>query len=234
MLIAFTDESYSSEMYFQGAFVIDSELLENLNQLILEASEYARGFGVEPGTEFHGHSIMSATKGWEPLGRNFHMKKAIYSHVLRRISNSGGTLIIEGVDITRLNQRYKYPRSPHEITHKGLLDKLDRFAESKGETIQIYSDSVNSEMRLAQLFTLYQIHSTSGLYPRYLKSIIQVQHVDSHLHSGIQIADLCIYLFRRFRDHNESQERTKRDVESMWNILTPTIDSNFQPRIWSP
>lgn len=234
MLIAFTDESYSADRYFQGAFVISSQHLEILNETLAEAGEYARGFGIAPGTEFHGHSIMSATKGWEPLGRNFHMKKAIYSHALRGISKLGGTLIIEGVDIAQLNQRYKYPRSPHEITNKSLLDSLDRYAEANGESIEIYSDSVHSEIRLNQLFSMYQTHSTSGLYPRYLKSIVQVQHVDSQLHSGIQVADLCIYLYRRLKDHNELQARTRRDVQRMWKILTPTLDPHFQPRIWIP
>lgn len=234
MLIAFTDESYSANMYFQGAFVVDSRDIENLNEVLLKASKYAQGFGIEPGVEFHGHSIMSAIKGWQPLERNFRAKKAIYSRALRLIADSGGTLIIEGVDINRLNERYKYPRHAHEITHKNLLDKLDKFAESRGERIQIFSDSVDFEFRLDQLFSVYQEHSTAGFYPRYLRSIIKVEHVDSHLHAGIQIADLCVYLYRRMRDHEESQIRTKRDVEQLWSLLTPAINSNFQPRVWIP
>lgn len=234
MLIAFTDESYSSDRYYQAAFVIESEKIDELNTLIFQAGLYARGFGIEPGVEFHGHSIMNASRGWEPLGRNFSSKKAIYSHVLRRIATSGGTLLIEGVDVKRLNERYSSPQPPHEVTHKNLLDKLDKFADSKGQKIVIYSDRIHLEWRLEQLFNLYQTHSTAGYYPRFLKNILAVKYIDSHEHPGIQIVDLCIFLYRRWSDHSESQERTRRDVVAMWEILKPTLDVNFMPRVWVP
>lgn len=234
MLIAFTDESYSSDRYYQAAFVIESEKIEDLNKLIAEAGLYAQGFGIKPGVEFHGHSIMSASRGWEPLRHKFNAKKAIYSHILRSIAATGGTLIIEGVDVRRLNERYSYPRPPHEVTHRNLLDKLDKFAEFKGQKLAIYSDRIHMEWRLEQLFTLYQIHSTSGYYPRYLKNILDVKYINSHEHSGIQVVDLCIFLYRRWSDHDESQVRTRREVVAMWEILKPTLNENFLPRVWVP
>lgn len=234
MLLAFTDESYSGRRYYQSAFIVEADDLELLELLILEANQYAQGFGVPAGIEYHGHSIMSASKGWEVLGNGFGSKVAIYTDVLQRISRTRGTLIIQGVDINCLNNRYSYPQPPHEITHKNLLDTVDRYAESKNDSVIIYSDQTATEKRLNDLFLLYQIKSTGGPFPRYLRNIVKIEYVESHHHAGIQIADLCVFLFRRLDDHEEVNPKTRKAVEKMWQILNPRIHPNYLPRVWSP
>jgi len=205
-----------------------------LDLLILEANEYAQGFGISPGIEYHGHSIMSAAKGWEALAGNYGAKIAIYKDVLRRISRTRGTLIIQGVDIKLLKNRYSHPQPPHEITHKNLMDAIDRCAESMRDSVIIYSDQIETEERLNNLFTLYQLRSTGGPFPRLLTNIISVEYVESHQHSGIQIADLCVFLYRRMNDHQESNPKTAKEVQKMWQILKPRIHPNYVPRVWAP
>ncbi len=234
MLLAFTDESYSDAHYYQAAFVIDEKSLPALASLISEANTYAQGFGAQAGIEYHGHAIMSAVDGWEFLGNKFRMKSAIYKDVLKRIAQLDATLIIQGVDVKRLNNRYKYPHSPHEVTHKNLMDAVDKYAESKGEKVFIFSDQIDMQVRLEALFIKYQASSTGGWYPRYLANILSIQYVESHIHPGVQIVDLCIYLFRRFDEHIESNRRTRKVVEKMWEILAPIIHKDYQPRVWRP
>jgi hypothetical protein len=61
MLLAFTDESYSEYHYYQAAFIINESDLSLLDALIQEAGQYAMGFGIAAGVEFHGNAIMSAS-----------------------------------------------------------------------------------------------------------------------------------------------------------------------------
>lgn len=234
MLVAFTDESYSSKQYFQCALIVDENQLPSLDSLLLEAHKYSTQFGIDPNVEFHGHSIMSARKGWEPLAQNIRMKLAIYGDLVSRISSLRAVLLIQGVDITRLNARYSDPKSPHEITHKNLLDAIDRYAASVGELVTIYSDQIATQAKLRELFNDYRLNSTQGAFPRYLKNIQDIQYVESHHHSGIQIADLCVFLYRRYRSNEGSDPRTILVVENLWNELTPLINPNYLPRIWSP
>lgn len=234
MLLAFTDESYSDLHYYQAAFIINETDLPLLDSLIEEAGRYAMDFGIAEGVEFHGNAIMSATKGWEPLDRNFRAKSAIFKDVLRRISSLNAVLIIQGVDVKRLNFRYSYPESPHEIKHKNLMDAIDRFAEHKGEKVSIYSDQIDTQERLKMLFSHYQLLSTGGRNPRYLREILTIEYVESHKHPGIQIVDLCAFLFRRFDEHIENSDKTRKKVVELWEILTPLIHPYHPPRVWRP
>jgi hypothetical protein len=234
MLLAFTDESYSENHYYQAAFIINESDLPLLSALIQDAGQYAMGFGIALGTEFHGNAIMSATKGWEPLGKNFKAKSAIFKNVLHRISALNAVLIIQGVDINQLRFRYSYPDSPHEITHKNLMDAIDRFAEHKGEKVRIYSDQIVTQKRLQILFSQYRVLSTGGYSPRYLREILSIEYVQSHLHPGIQIVDLCAFLYRRFDEHVENSDETRRQVVGMWKILAPLIHPYHSPRVWRP
>lgn len=234
MLLAFTDESYSDAHYYQAALVIDEKDLWKLEVILDEARQYVQGFGVISSIEFHGNEIMSARKGWEPIAGNFRIKSSIFKFIFRRLARINATLIIQGVDVNRLKNRYKYPDSPHEITHKNLLDALDRYAESCNEKVWVISDQIHLQTRLQQLFSIYQIISTGGLFPRYLTNILEIEHVQSHQHSGIQIIDLCAFIFRRFDEHIEGSEKTRKEVIGMWELLGPLIDPKFHPRVWRP
>ena len=234
MLLAFTDESYSDHHYYQAALVIDENDLTLLEEIIRNAEIYASGFGVPIGTEFHGNAIMSARKGWEPLGNNFKAKAAIFKYVLRQASTLNATLIIQGVDVRALNYRYSYPLAPHEVTHKNLMDAIDRYAEHQQDKVLIFSDQIDTQKRLETLFIEYQLISTGGSRPRYLKEIISIDYVESHVHPGIQIVDLCAFLYRRYDEHIENSDRTREEVVEMWEILIPLIDTYHQPRVWRP
>ena len=234
MLFAFTDESYSDAHYYQAALVVDEAIIPELDLLIDDAREYITGFEIFSDVEFHGNEIMSARKGWELLGNDFRKKSAVFKFVIRGIARLPVVLLIQGVDVKRLKNRYSYPDSPHEITHRNLLDALDRYAESVHSKVCIISDNINSKERLDQLFNSYKITSTGGPFPRKLHNIIQAEHAESHLHSGIQLVDLCVFLFRRFDEHHEKSEKTRKEVVQMWEILQTNIHPHYPPRIWCP
>lgn len=74
MLYCFTDESYSSKNYFQGALIVKEADLIKLEELIEEILLLAHSHGVPSRVEIHGHSIMNAAKGWQALDRKLALK----------------------------------------------------------------------------------------------------------------------------------------------------------------
>jgi hypothetical protein len=65
MLLAFTDESYSEDRFYQAAYVIHESQLQEVENRMLEAKSYAMRFGVKSETEFHGHRNMNHLDGWQ-------------------------------------------------------------------------------------------------------------------------------------------------------------------------
>ncbi len=232
MLLAFTDESYSEDRYFQAAYVIRIDQLEIVEAQMNEAKSFATKFGVAPETEFHGHRIMNHLDGWEPLEGKLKAKLAVYKKCLRMIAAIDGVVIIRGVDFKAMTEKYLTPHPPEEESHKHLLDALDRYAESQNDVLVIYSDEAPQQKRLGELFLEYKITSTGGTYPRYLRNIVRVEYIDSRSHVGIQIADLIVYLYRRMEDHFKDHEYERSRVKKLWRIIEPCIHQSYQPRIW--
>lgn len=232
MLLAFTDESYSEDRYFQAAYVIRTDQLEEVEARMNEAKNYAMKFGISLDTEFHGHRIMNHLDGWEPLEGKLKAKLDIYKLCLRKIVEIDGVVIIRGVDFKAMSERYQVPHPPEEESHKHLLDALDRYAENQNDVVVIYSDEAPQQKRLGDLFLQYKVTSTGGSFPRYLKNIVRVEYIDSKTHVGIQIADLIVYLYRRMEDHFKDNEFEQLRLRKLWRILEPCIHPRYQPRIW--
>ena len=87
MLYAFTDESYSRQRYFQVAFVVKPENMDDLELIMKKARAFVAKLGISTPIEFHAHSIMSATDGWEPLKNQFERKLKIFEFVFCEIVN---------------------------------------------------------------------------------------------------------------------------------------------------
>lgn len=232
MLLAFTDESYSEDRFYQVAYVIHENQLPEVENRMLEAKKYAEKFGIHPETEFHGHRIMNHLDGWEPLEGKLKAKLDIYKMCLHIISKIDGVVIIRGVDYNAMKERYQTPHLPEELSHKLLLDSLDRYAETKAEKLIVYSDEAPQQKRLGELFLEYKVISTGGRYPRFLNHIVRVEYIDSKSHVGIQIADLIVYLYRRMDDHFKDNLLEQARVRKLWQIIEPCIHPWYLPRVW--
>jgi Protein of unknown function (DUF3800) len=232
MLLAFTDESYSEDIYVQTAYLIKEEKLDELYAKMNEAKQFAMKFGITFETEFHGYSIMNNSDGWEALKGKFNVKEAIYKKCLAMISEIEGVVIVQGVDFKAMKNQYINPYPPEEESNKHLLDAIDKYAESQHDYVIIYSDEAPQQKRLGELFLKYKITSTGGPYPRFLKNVIRVEYIDSKSHVGIQIADLIVYIYRRMEDHFKGNEFEQERVRKLWRIIEPCIDPTYRPRIW--
>ena len=212
-IFAFSDESYSDKVYLQGAYVIDADSLLLIEKAFQRSYSYAATFGIGRDVEFHGHSIMSSRKGWEILRNSFRAKIAIYQNILQCISDIPGQLIFQELEILTNKKSLANAPDAHLITFTALLFRLNSLGNSQGCSITIFADHLTREKELLKLFKFYK--NECGLLPY----ISDIEHVDSKLHPGVQIADLCTYIYRRFRENNERDPGTRRAVENLWKII---------------
>lgn len=233
MLYAFIDESYTAERYYVGAIIVREENLAHIRDALSDARGYAAGFGVATqNVEFHAHSIMSGRDGWEAVRGKARAAIAIYTDVITRIAGLPVRLIVEGVDIKRLNARYRYPQPPHAVALRHLLEQIDLFAESKGDVVTVIADEVQNHTQHVADAMRYQVDGTGGFRPRTLRQIqMPIYFGSSEDSPGVQCADLTVYLFRRLDAHTERHERTARQVQAMWDALRPI---RHHVRRWDP
>lgn len=220
MLYAFTDESYSHRRYFQAAFVVDEAQLPQLNNAVGKVQRFAKALGVEGEIELHGHGIMSAQGAWSPLQNRFDLKIAVFKYFVEQLSKLEGSLLIQGVVVKELKSEYGLALSPHQETSKKLLRSINHFSQTHETDTHIYSDKVSKEERRRIRFDKFSEENS-------FQNIKSVNFVDSLEFPGIQIADMCIYLYRRLIDHEESNPRTKLLVEELWDSLALLVDRNL-------
>lgn len=223
MLYAFLDESYTADRYYVGAIVVPEGHLRDVAAALNESRDYARGFGVDsPAVEFHAHEIMSGVGCWEPLQGKTRAALAIYGHVLDRLSRLPIKMIIRGVDVNRLNARYRYPYPPHRITLQHALEAVNNYAASVGDVVTVIADEVQGQAMHILQTAQYQVSGTGGYLSSKLVQIeMPIVFGESSQSPGVQSADLAVYLYRRLDAHTERHERTKRAVEGLWAKLHP-------------
>lgn len=219
MLYAFTDESYSPSCYLQTAFLVDESRLLAMRDCETLIRKNLSKIGVAGETEFHGHAIMNARKGWQTLEGKFHSKIAVISSFLKEIERIEGIFIVEAIDLSNFYAFSTTDESPHQYTSRALLERINDFALSSNANVEVYSDKISKEERARIRYP--DILGTSQLH-----KIASVNYVDSEKEFGIQIADICAYICRRYLDHAELNSRTTKLVSE----LKAQIDARSQPR----
>lgn len=231
MLFAFIDESYTSERYYVAAFVIDADEIESIGGALSAAADYAMGFGVPFGAEFHGHRIMSGRDGWEAIRSQARAAGAIYRRALRDLASLNAKLFIEGVDIERLNRRYPYPDPPHLIALRHVLEQVQIYAERCREQVVVVCDEINDSDAHERMIATYRRIGTPGYRTSKLDRIGDLLFGRSDGSPGLQAADLCVYIFRRVDAHQAGSERAARLARSLLNELSPIL---VRARRWDP
>lgn len=223
MLYAFIDESYTKDRYYVSAYVVDEDQLQAIKAALALARDYAQGFGIPPEAEFHGYEIMSGRGLWKPIRGQHRAATAIYRRALERIAAvPTGRLFIQGLDIPRLNARYRYPEPPHRIALRHVLEDVDRVATGRQEQVLVIEDEVPDQVAHLLRMDSYQRSSTGGVRPRTLSTIqMPITFGSSAQSPGLQAADLAVYLYRRMDAHVEAHEVTRAVVEDLWQVLRP-------------
>jgi len=233
MLYAFIDESYTKDRYYVAAYVVPESGIQAIAAAIAEARAYAETFGVETGAELHAHELMSGKGQWSALRGKHRAAVAIYTRALEQIiAVPGAKMFIEGVDIPRLNARYRYPDPPHRLTLRHLLESIDTYALKIGEEVLIIADEVQDQVAHAQRAANYQLVGTGGYKSSKLTTIqMPITFGSSDQSPGLQAADLIVYLYRRHDAHVETNPKAAKSVHDLWAVLRPIWGS---VRRWDP
>ena len=223
MLYAFIDESYTKDRYYLCAFVVPETQINALDDAVKRVKAYAEGFGVTQNSELHAHEMMSGLGDWKAIRGKPRASLSIYKRALKEfVAIPGARMFIEGVDIPRLNARYRYPDPPHRVTLRYLLEAVDRHAVKAGEQVMIIADELPDQIDHGKRAAAYQIAGTGGYQPSKLTALhMPIWFGSSAQSPGLQVADLIVYLFRRKDAHAETDPRAERAVAELWETLRP-------------
>lgn len=223
MRFAFVDESYSRDRYFVGAYVVRDDQLAIVKNAVRNALRYAEGFGIESDAELHGYEIMSGKNDWSPLRGKTRAAISIYRRALAEIASvPGARAFVEGVDIPRLNARYRYPQAPHQIALRHLLEKVNDYASRVGDRVLIIADEVPDQQAHAMRMASYQSLTTGGYKPSKLSRIeFPITFGKSAESPGIQCADMIVYLHRRIDANEQLDDRAARTARDLWTVVKP-------------
>src|SRR5690606_17340183 len=103
----------------------------------------AHDFGVDDGTELHGHEIFHGNDGWEKLKRMPRARIAVYGQALDVIARHSEAILIKGVE--RSGFRARYANRPdwneHENALTYLIEELDGYARQDGFPMHLFADN---------------------------------------------------------------------------------------------
>lgn len=186
----------------------ESRIRENLSK-----------FGKSVETEFHGHAIMNARKGWQPLEGKFHLKISVIRSFITEIESIQGQFIVEAIDLSKFERLSHSRISPHSYTSERLLLRINDLAIARATETKIFSDKISKEERA-------RLRYLNILEFNRLQQITSMNYIDSKREFGIQIADMCAYIVRRYLDRVDQNPRTARLISE----IKAQIDKSTIPK----
>lgn len=229
----FIDESYQQDHYYVSGVLVDEKqsetLVTRLNQLA-DGVRKRNNWAASP--EFHGHALMNGLDDWKSLNGNFGARVTIYQRVLHAIQNSGARVYLEGVDVNRLNARYKYPDSPHEIVLRHLLERVNEYCAREGKMCKVIADMVPQQDDFNEAVQGFTRVGTPGYRSQRLLCIDgDIEFVDSRDSRGVQAADMSVYVLRRHREETSASKSARRATTRLVKALGPAL---VHERKWLP
>lgn len=229
----FVDESYQQDHYYVAGVLVDEKQSENLEASLEDLAEKVRqrnGWSAPP--EFHGHALMNGLGDWASLNGKFGACVSIYQKVLHVIQNSGAHVYLEGVDVNRLNARYKYPDSPHEVVLRHMLERVNEACALRGHFFKVVADRVPQQDHFNEAVQRFVQNGTPGYRSQKLHCIEgDIEFVDSRESRGVQAADMSVYVLRRHREDTTSGKSARKVNARLVKALGPAL---VHERKWLP
>lgn len=234
--IAHLDESQQRSHYFVGAALAPDDVWQEITlRLNVLRASIASTYGISSSVEFHGNPLMNGKDGWEPL-RGKH--REVTNTYLRALSTLDGLeaphFFFYGVDVQRLNARYRYPMHPHEVCMDHLLERIDDFArdEQLGQ-VAVVADQSSEEKQLQDRFARNQRVGTVGYRSSRLEQIkAPLKFSCSSDTDGLQVVDLALYLHQRA--FHVPQERHPKAQASRERLLGKIRPRTKLSEVWRP
>lgn len=229
----FVDESYQKNHYYVAGVLVDEKQSETLVTRLDELADGVKERNSWPAPpEFHGHALMNGLDDWESLNGNFGACVTIYQKVLHAIQNSGARVYLEGVDVNRLNARYKYPDSPHEVALRHMLERVNEYCSRDGKMCKVIADMVPQQDDFNEAIQGFTGAGTPGYRSQKLLCVDgDIELVDSRSSRGVQAADMSVYILRRHREETSATKAARRATKRLVKALGPAL---VHERKWLP
>ncbi len=237
MLIAYVDESYNQDFYFIGAAITTQEKWEQLEEgYAALRKQIGADHGVPADVEFHGHELMGGAGEWSPLRGKHREAAGIYAAALRIARDAEVRYLFRGVDVNRLNARYRYPDQPHKVVLQHLLERVNAYRRqyffSDTEEVIVVADEIATQEEHRRQFESYQLLGTPGYRSSKLDLISSpIQFASSKNAVGLQAVDLAVYLRRRRHTVTETHPKSAATMARLSGLVEVSTSHDW---IWTP
>ncbi len=226
MLLAYLDESYSDTRYYLGAVLVGAEAAKAIAAAFDAIVEKAAAAypELDSQAELHAHELVHGKGDWAPLQSMMRVRIGIYNDAIQAIADAGAKVIIRGVDIERLNQRYAQPDHPHGIVLGHLIERINDHAEARDTHSLMIADEIDERDTYQRDLWLCQRNGSWGYRARPIDRVIDTLYfAPSRASRLLQAADLAVYLYRRIHAHVEADARAEQAWKALWERLEPSI-----------
>ncbi len=235
MLLTYVDESHSAEVYFLGAVLCPAteaiSLTEALDEVVAKAVD---AYGqIPPETELHGYDIFHAKGDWKHLSGMARARIGVYADALQAIADHDVKIVLTGVDLVGLRQRYGSNHDhPHSITLTHLLERVDEFAKRHDELALIIADECEGQDNYRRELRHYRTTGTWGYKARKITTVVDTMHFASSSASRLlQAVDLVAFLHHRVHIAADNDPRAKKANRRLWSRVESRV---VHQRVWYP
>jgi hypothetical protein len=233
VLFAYIDETSNVRCYRTVGLVVRADgvrlFADELDTVVARAAESFPG--IDGDIELHGHDLFGATQEWAPLKSVVRARISIYRQALEVVAEHAEGIWIEGLNRQGFRDRYADQHDEHIAVLLHLLEKLNRYANRRGEDLVVIADehrtakSAQAALRRARR---ERIWGYRGRPQRIADTVYFVSSAGSRL---VQAADLVAFLYQRLADGVDRDARAAVANKSLWSVLenVPVHD-----RLWEP
>lgn len=236
MLLAYLDESSSDGHFYIGAMIIHESnaraLTSALDGIMNDAAARFPG-RVSADMELHAHELVNAKKRWKSMETMLRARIGIFEGAIRAVVASDARMIFEGIHLQRFAERgYRAPEEPHKLALMWMCERVNEFAKSHEALALIIADEVDHRDEHRRNLWVAQRYGTRGYKAQQIDHIVDTLHfAPSDTTRLLQAADVATYLYRRRIAHVETDPRSEREWERLYQILLPSI---HRGRCWPP
>lgn len=233
--VVYLDESQRKDYYFVGAALGRRSAWETVSERLaaLRASA-ARVYGTALDVEFHGQPLMNGKGGWEPLQGRHRESGNTYLRALSTTDDLDIRFVFCGVDVKRLNARYRYPWHPHTVCMNHTLERINSFSDyNRLGKVDVVADESSEEHELQTRLIRNHADGTGGFRPSHLEWINAPMNFRSSAGTdGLQVVDLALYLKQRaFHYPTEKHPKANATRERLLAKIQPLTIAD---RVWRP
>lgn len=156
----------------------------------------------------------------------------IYAEAFQAIAAHPVNIVVRGVHIPRLRQRYAYPDHPHAVVLAHLLERVDGIAAASSDFVLPIADQVEGQEEYRRRLWIFQREPVPGYARRLTRVVDTIHFAPSKSSRFVQAADLIAYLYGRIKSGTDRDARAIRANDRLWGIVSDRVHP--QTGRWTP